>query len=179
MTPAVWNSLVPVRTNGSRPALFLIHGHQGNGIYYRDLAKRLGPDQPFYVFQSRGLTGREAHHTVEEMAHDYIQEMRSVQAHGPYFLAGYCFGGKIAREMALQLSAIGEEVALLAVMALYDENHLRTAAAPWYRLLTVTSGGKPFGETLWFHFGHLQRLRPKDKLTYMAARLSGAYSQCH
>ena len=35
VTPAVWNSLVPVHTSGSRPALFLIHGHQGNGISIR------------------------------------------------------------------------------------------------------------------------------------------------
>ena len=27
-TPAAWTSLVPVRTNGSRPALFLVHGHR-------------------------------------------------------------------------------------------------------------------------------------------------------
>ena len=117
----MWNSLVPVHTDGSRPALFFVHGHEGNSLYFRDLATRLGPDQPFYTFQSPGLTGREAHYTIEEMAHDYIQEMRSVQAHRPYFLGGYCFGGKVVCEMAQQISAVGEEVALLAVMALYNE----------------------------------------------------------
>jgi thioesterase domain-containing protein len=49
------------------------------------------------------------------MARTYIELMREVDPHGPYYLAGWCFGGMIAFEMARQLRACGEEVALLAM----------------------------------------------------------------
>ena len=49
------------------------------------------------------------------MAALYVNEIRKVQAHGPYFLGGYCGGGTIAYEAAQQLEADGERVALLAM----------------------------------------------------------------
>ena len=50
-----------------------------------------------------------------DMAAHYVAEMRKVQPHGPYYLGGYSFGGRITIYMANQLRAIGEEVALLAI----------------------------------------------------------------
>jgi thioesterase domain-containing protein len=49
------------------------------------------------------------------MAELYVQEIRRVQPHGPYFLGGYCMGGTVALEMALRLTQMGEKVALLAL----------------------------------------------------------------
>jgi aspartate racemase len=54
------------------------------------------------------------HAEVEEMAAHYIREIRTVQPQGPYFLAGFCFGGVLAFAMAQQLRREGAEVALLA-----------------------------------------------------------------
>jgi thioesterase domain-containing protein len=51
-----------------------------------------------------------------EAAADYIAEMRQIQPHGPYLLAGFSGGGIAAYEMAQQLQAAGEEVALLAML---------------------------------------------------------------
>jgi aspartate racemase len=50
------------------------------------------------------------------MAADYVREMKMVQPKGPYFLAGYSFGGIAVFEMAQQLQARGDEVALLLLM---------------------------------------------------------------
>jgi thioesterase domain-containing protein len=50
------------------------------------------------------------------MAAFYIEQIRSVQPQGPYYLGGYCFGGVVAYEMACQLFQQGQEVALLALM---------------------------------------------------------------
>ena len=36
------------------------------------------------------------------MAADYIEAIRKVQSHGPYFLVGECFGGVAAYEAALR-----------------------------------------------------------------------------
>ncbi|MGI8964765.1 MAG: thioesterase domain-containing protein, partial [Limisphaerales bacterium] len=53
---------------------------------------------------------------LETMAAHYIQEMRTQQPTGPYYLGGYCFGGIIAYEMARQLHENGEKIALLALL---------------------------------------------------------------
>jgi thioesterase domain-containing protein len=54
--------------------------------------------------------------SIEAIASYHLQEIRQVQAHGPYFLGGYSLGGVIAFETAQQLRAAGEEVALLVCL---------------------------------------------------------------
>jgi thioesterase domain-containing protein/acyl carrier protein len=112
-----WSSLVSVQPKGSRPPFFCVHGAGGNVVYYADLARHLGPDQPFYGLQSQGMDGKGSFLTsIEEMAACYVKEIRSLQPKGPYFLGGYCMGGTIALEMAQQLRSQGQQVALLALM---------------------------------------------------------------
>jgi thioesterase domain-containing protein/acyl carrier protein len=109
------SSLVAVQPNGTRPPLFCVHGHGGEPFYCRELSGCLGPDQPLYGLRSRGHCGEPIQHTVSDMAAHYVQVVRAVQPKGPYYLAGYCFGGMVAFEMARLLTAQGEEVALLAL----------------------------------------------------------------
>jgi len=110
-----WTSLVPIRPSGSKPPLFCIHGGSGTVLFYYDLARHLGPDQPVYAIQNQGLYGGTApHRSVPEMAAHYLNEIRTVQPRGPYRLAGYCFGISVAFEMARVLLREGEQVALLA-----------------------------------------------------------------
>lgn len=114
---APWSSVVPIQPNGSKPPLFCIHGAGGNILSFRDLARYLGSQQPFYGLQSLGLDGKQTPlTTVEDMARCYLQEIRTIQPKGPYFLSGYCFGGKIALEIAQLLCLDGETVALLALL---------------------------------------------------------------
>ncbi|MFT5355046.1 MAG: thioesterase domain-containing protein, partial [Polyangiales bacterium] len=71
----------------------------------------------FYGVQARGLYGdQEPHETFEEMADAYIEEIRTVQPRGPYFLGGFSGGGITAYEIAQKLEALGEEVALLVML---------------------------------------------------------------
>ncbi|MFL9458789.1 thioesterase domain-containing protein [Tolypothrix bouteillei VB521301_2] len=82
-----------------------------------NLARCLGPDQPFYSFQAQSQDGELAKiGTVEEIARDYVQAMQAVQPQGPYFLSGHSFGGKVVLEMAQQLLLQGEVVALVAIL---------------------------------------------------------------
>ncbi len=46
----------------------------------------------------------------------YLAEVRAVQPEGPYYLGGFSFGATVAYEMAQQLLATGEHVALLAIL---------------------------------------------------------------
>jgi thioesterase domain-containing protein/acyl carrier protein len=112
-----WSSLVAIQPGGTRPPLFLAHGAGGNVLIYRDLARYLGPDQPVYGLQSQGLDGKQPFlDRIEDMAARYVKEIRKAQPEGPYFLAGYCVGGTVALEMAQQLQAQEQEVALLALI---------------------------------------------------------------
>jgi aspartate racemase len=52
---------------------------------------------------------------IEELAAHYVDEIRTVQPEGPYYLMGLCIGGRIAFEVAHQFLQQGEQVALLAL----------------------------------------------------------------
>jgi amino acid adenylation domain-containing protein/FkbH-like protein len=107
-------SLVGIQTRGTRAPLFLIHG-AGGGMFwgYANLARRLGPDQPVYGFKPP--EGHSQEESLEDMAAAYLRDVRKVQPRGPYYLGGYCFGGVVAYEMARQLTAQRDQVALLAL----------------------------------------------------------------
>jgi amino acid adenylation domain-containing protein len=109
--------LVPLQPLGTRPPLFLIHTNPGDVLGYGNLIYHLGTEQPCYGLQSLGLLQIECSHTtLPQMAAYYIQLIRKVQPNGPYYLGGWCYGGSVAVEMAQQLLAAGEQVALLALI---------------------------------------------------------------
>ncbi len=125
-----WPSLVPIEARGSRTPFFCVHAIGANVLNYRLLSRHLGDQQPFYGLQSRGLDGaHDPHDRLEEMAAAYLQEVRSVQPHGPYLIGGGSSGGIVAWEMAQQLRAAGEEVALLALIDTYQRS-IDTHQAP-------------------------------------------------
>ncbi|MHB2018705.1 MAG: non-ribosomal peptide synthetase, partial [Candidatus Xenobia bacterium] len=104
--------LVPLQPEGSKTPFFCVHAFIGDVC--RGLARHASRERPFYGLQPRGLDGRSKPLTrIEEMAAWYVTEIRRAQAHGPYYLGGYCFGGVVAYEMARQLVAAGEQVAAL------------------------------------------------------------------
>jgi amino acid adenylation domain-containing protein len=114
--PSPSSTLVCVRAAGSRPPFFCVHPASGNVLRVAALAGHMGPEQPFYAFQSRGLdNGAAPQATVEEMAATYLAELRAVQPAGPYYIGGYSMGGAVAFEMARRLEGEGQEVALLAL----------------------------------------------------------------
>jgi thioesterase domain-containing protein len=89
-------------------------------LNFRDLSWGLHHDQPFFALQARGVDGTtRPHRSIEEMARAYVEEIRALRPHGPYFLAGYSGGGVVAFEMAQQLKALGEEVPLLVFFDTY------------------------------------------------------------
>ena len=91
-------------SEASKLPFFLVAGMFGNVLNLRHLAHLVGSDRPFYGLQARGLYGdHKPHETFEEMARDYIAELRTVQPHGPYLLGGFSGGGITAYEMARQL----------------------------------------------------------------------------
>ncbi len=109
--------IVPLQVAGERPPFFCVHGAGGNIMPFRRLSSLLGPNQPFYGLQSPQLAENPVQETtVEDLASDYVEGIRTVQPRGPYYLGGYSFGGTVAFEMAQQLLNAGEEVATVVLI---------------------------------------------------------------
>lgn len=162
--PPPWALLVTVQAGGAKPPFFLVHAAGGNVLSYRNLARLIGRDQPVYALQAKGLDGKsKPFETVEEMATQYLAEVRSVQAEGPYLLGGHCFGGIVAYEMAQQLKAQGQDVALLALLETPHPGHRPPGTLVEryvYHYLNFAS----------YHLGNLLALPPKEKLAYVRER---------
>ncbi|MGI9585481.1 MAG: alpha/beta fold hydrolase [Acidimicrobiia bacterium] len=109
--------VVPLQPKGSAVPLFAVHGGGGEVLVYRELANRLGPDQPVYGIEPVGLDRTTAPlETVQGMAQRYLEDLRLVQPTGPYRLMGFCFGGNVALEMAALLEDEGEVVDMIVVI---------------------------------------------------------------
>jgi len=114
--PAAPSALVTIQSSGRRPPFFCVHPAGGDVLCFQALSRHLGPEQPFYGLQSRGLeAGDEPLATIEEMAAAYRAEMSRITP-GPYHLGGWSLGGVVAFELARQLAEAGSEVALLAIV---------------------------------------------------------------
>jgi amino acid adenylation domain-containing protein len=114
-----WSSLVPVQPKGRRTPLFLVTGYQSPDETLLELAQlipHLGIDQPLFGFRPRWIEGRDGYATVEEMAREFVTELRAVQPKGPYLLGGHCVGGIAALEVAQLLLKEGEDVRLMALL---------------------------------------------------------------
>lgn len=112
-----WSCLVTMQPEGTRPPIFCVHSYEGHILHYRDLARRLAPDQPVYGLQSLGLNGAcPPLLRVEDMAAHYLSEIQTVQPEGPYNLAAMCFGIAVTFEMAQQLIAQGHRVKHLFIL---------------------------------------------------------------
>jgi len=158
-----WSPLVAIQPNGSRPALFCIHGADGNVLIYRNLSRCLGLDQPFYGLQAQGLDGNcPPLTTIEDMAALYTKEIRRAQPHGPYFLGGYCMGGTLAFEVAQRLQKDGEQIALLALFDTTD----------WSKIPAPSFWGKTYRATerLVFHAANFFRLDSQNKARFFSEK---------
>ncbi|MFB6583674.1 amino acid adenylation domain-containing protein [Streptomyces sp. NPDC056402] len=139
--------LLPLRKGGDRPPLFCVHGGGGLSWPFGEFLKHIRAEYPVYGLQARGFRrGEELATSVPQMASDYIEEIRTVQPHGPYHLLGWSFGALAAHEMATQLEAAGEEVALLVNLdqGPFEQEWLETYEIPTeqsiYRTLLHLAG---------------------------------------
>lgn len=165
-TPS-WSSLVTLQPGGAKRPFFCIHALGGNVLEYQPLARFLGSDQPFYALQSYGLNKNHVpHSTIEEMAAHYINEMRSVQPEGPYLIGGRSLGGTVAFEMACQLKAQNQEVALLAL--------LDTDPMGYHKLLSENNADfrkiHRFVKRAKGHLSNLSTMNTREKVGYFRGK---------
>ena len=97
------------------------------------------------------------------MATMYAKEIRKKQPRGPYFLGGYCMGGTVAYEIAQQLHAQGERVALLA---LFDTMEWSKIPPP-----SIWDKGYHGAERLVFHAANFFRLDRVGKSQFLREKV--------
>ncbi|MBT2574895.1 amino acid adenylation domain-containing protein [Bacillus sp. ISL-51] len=123
--------LLPLRTAGEETPLFCVHPAGGLSWCYAGLMSSLQADYPIYGLQARGIGKKEQlPQSLDEMAADYIEQIRTVQPKGPYRLLGWSLGGNVIQAMATQLQRQGEEVSLLVMLDAYPNHFLPIKNAP-------------------------------------------------
>jgi amino acid adenylation domain-containing protein len=116
----VWDSLVPIKPDGNKMPLYIVHGAGLNVLLFNTLASGMDADQPVYGLQAKGLNGiDEPLSNIVDIAAHYNASIMAQNPNGPYALAGYSFGGIIAFEMARQFMQQGKEVKMLAMLDTY------------------------------------------------------------
>ncbi|MBV8846377.1 MAG: amino acid adenylation domain-containing protein [Bryobacterales bacterium] len=110
------SSIIPCRIGGSKPPIFAAPPDVELEVLlaFRSLLRRLEPDQPMYAFAK--LDRDREWTSLEELAANYVKDLREFQPQGPYHLIGWSFGGMIVFEMACQLKAQNQAVGLLGLL---------------------------------------------------------------
>jgi len=115
--------LVPIKPQGNKAPLFIVHGAGLNVLNFINLSKHFDPDQPIYGIQGTKPKGFDGwYESIEAMAAHYIDAIIKVNPKGPYALAGFSFGGIVAFEMTRQLKAQGKKVSLTALLDSYVDS---------------------------------------------------------
>ena len=119
-----FRQVVRLQSNSAKPPLIAIHN---TGVYYYNLSKRLGPDQPLTALQlfDPSIVRQSLPRTLEDIAAEYVRLIYKFQAAGPYELIGWCVAGVLAFEVARQLIEAGHKVSLLAMIDAWAPGHNR------------------------------------------------------
>ncbi|HXE48000.1 MAG TPA: thioesterase domain-containing protein, partial [Ramlibacter sp.] len=153
---------VPIRAGTGAP-VFLVHGLSGSVMECWSLVGALTSSRPIYALQAQGLDGeRPPQQRVEEIATNYIEQIRRVQTNGPYQIAGFSFGGLIAFEIAQQLQRAGERTSWLCLLDTYVVQD-----RPW------TAWMAHWGIRAWRKLGKLQ---PSQLPGYLAGRVADSFN---
>ena len=158
------STVVPLRnTHGTKAPLFMVHGVGGNVLGFYALARCLAEDQPVYGIQAQALLPqRDAKLRLEDMAAEYVADMREVWPEGPYNLLGFSFGGLVAYEIAQQLTAAGLPVHLLGMLDTRRPQEMRgvPVQGPLHRRLYLRA-----------RLMYLRTYRRNGRLKYLLRRL--------
>ncbi len=153
------STLIPVQARGARPPLFFVPGGGGELFVFEAIAQALGREQPLYVVDLYAFVGRSdlpVSPTLSQIVACILRDVRRVQPHGPYQLAGYSMGGKIALELARQLQQAGQTVSALLLL---------DSDGPDYPRL------EPLPRRLLAHAKHAVSLGPRGAAEYVLGRL--------
>ncbi|MBI9098400.1 MAG: amino acid adenylation domain-containing protein, partial [Spirochaetaceae bacterium] len=124
--------IFPVSQNGGKTPFFLVAGAYVNSYknengqsnyeqdffrYFSNIIRIFQNERPLFGLRPQGvLKGEDFHQNVQEMAKEYVLEIKKIQPSGPYIIGGECVGGNVAYEIVQQLKADGENVKALILL---------------------------------------------------------------
>ncbi len=131
-----YETLMPIRTKGSLPPLFCVHGQPLR------MAQRINKERPIYglshVYHSDFMESQPE--SMESLAQTYLKEIREIQPHGPYHFCGFSAGGLVAFEIARQLLADGEAVGSMTLVEPTVAYKVKSMSGSVANLRAETSG---------------------------------------
>ena len=108
--PQPYNPVVPLRTEGDKTPMWLIHPATGEIFVFINLAKYI-TDRPLYALRARGFDAdHKCFDNLSECLEVYYAHIKETQPQGPYALVGYSQGSIIAFELIKMLEADGDKV---------------------------------------------------------------------
>jgi thioesterase domain-containing protein/acyl carrier protein len=162
------SGVITLQPDGDGAPIFCFPGLGGNPMMFVSLASKLGTAQPVFGVVVPGLDGVSASRArVEEIAAEMLQNIRKVRPTGPYWLAGYSFGGLLAYEAARLLVAAGEKVSMLAIYDTFTPAG-RVSRPRWQRFFVhvylLVTGKSRLKDVLGkFKWSHLRRKLSNSK----------------
>ena len=107
--------VLAIQPTGSRPPLFGVHVLGRNGIFYRPLARFMGPDQPIYgLGLAEAMPDESTPQRLHELSSAYADEVERIAPSGPVALAAVSIGAIPAIELTHRLEERGRQVLLVA-----------------------------------------------------------------
>ena len=108
--------LIPVNSDGVPPAVFVVHGNNGQSIAPSRLSAAV-PKRMLYAIRAIGLEpGEKLLRTADAFAAAYLRGIQRARPSESPILMGHCAGAIIAYEMAQQLAAAGKPAAGLILV---------------------------------------------------------------
>jgi acyl-CoA synthetase (AMP-forming)/AMP-acid ligase II/thioesterase domain-containing protein/acyl carrier protein len=167
--------LVPIQPHGSGTPLFFAAAHNGNLAVAGRLARYLGPDRPIFAFPPPALENEDAVFDIETLAARYIDILQAARPGGPYLLAGQCFGGLVAFEMAHRLRENGADVALLALLDCFNPRcAIREPRVKWMLRKLRTAGRR-----IAIHLEYLDGHPAEEGIRYLLGRTRALEDRLH
>ncbi|MCP4215184.1 MAG: amino acid adenylation domain-containing protein [bacterium] len=109
--------LVLLKQGKNDKHFFFIHDGTGDVEGYIELCRFLKDDFNFRGIKARKMDNYTPRNiTLEQIADDYIEAVKTIQPNGPYYIAGWSLGGMAAFQMTRQLEQRGETIAFLGIM---------------------------------------------------------------
>jgi amino acid adenylation domain-containing protein len=110
-------SVVHFNEGPAERILFCLHEVSGSVNHYTDLAAELAPVARVIGIEASTVAFETTPvNDVTAMARSYFDAIRALQPRGPYFLAGYSFGGILGLEIAKLIDSAGDRVELLVAI---------------------------------------------------------------
>jgi arthrofactin-type cyclic lipopeptide synthetase C len=95
--------------------VFLVHDGTGDLLYAQILSRRMDSRITVYGLPSEADSSLKVK-SIQTLAKRLVRILMGSQPKGPYYIAGWSFGGTLAYEIAAQLILAGERVAFLGLI---------------------------------------------------------------